>query len=76
MFLFLGTRLRRAVTGTGAFRCPFCLEPRRYEQLESRTWFHIFWIPLVPLGSPRPSVRCSVCANEWAPAVLQGSELG
>lgn len=76
MILFFGTRLRRRVLGTGAFRCPFCVEPRRYEAVESRTWFHLFWIPLVPLGSPQESVRCTVCDHQWAPAVLQGAELG
>jgi hypothetical protein len=75
MILFLGTRLRRTVLGTGSFRCPFCLEPRGYEHVETRTWVHLFWVPVVPLGSPRESVRCTSCRNEWAPLVLQGTAL-
>ncbi|MCL3861568.1 hypothetical protein [Actinotalea sp. K2] len=76
MILFFGTRVRRRVLGVGSFRCPFCLEPRRYEHLEQRTWFHLFWVlTLFPVGPPRESVRCSVCAGEWAPVVLQSQAL-
>lgn len=76
MILFFGTRIRRQVLGTGGFRCPYCVEPRGYEHVESRTWFHLFWIPLFPVGEARENVRCTVCHGEWAPAVLQGTELG
>lgn len=70
MILFFGTRVRRRVLGTGTFPCPYCVTHRTYEHVESRTWFHLFWIPLVPLGSARESVRCTVCGGEWSPAVL------
>lgn len=76
MILFFGTRQRRSVRGTGAFRCPFCLEVRGYEHVEARTWIHVFWVPLVPLGGRHESVRCTVCGGEWAPAVLAGNDLG
>lgn len=76
MFLFFGTRLRRQVLGTGEFRCPYCVQPRTYEHVESRTWAHLFWVPLFPIGAPRESVRCTVCHGEWAPAVLHGDQLG
>jgi len=70
VILFFGTRIRRTVLSTGRFGCPYCLEERDYELTESRTWFHLFWIPVIPLGEPRRSVRCTVCAGEWAPRVL------
>lgn len=76
MILFFGTRTRCRVLGTGAFHCPYCLEPRAYELTESRTWFHLFWIPIVPLGSAQESVRCTACGGQWAPRVLEGSRLG
>lgn len=72
MFLFFGTRQRRRTLGTGWFHCPYCYEQRQYEQREQRTWFHLFWVPLVPLGSAHESVRCTVCGGEWGPAVLGG----
>ncbi|NMR20738.1 zinc-ribbon domain-containing protein [Cellulomonas fimi] len=71
MFLFFGTRLRRRSLGSGVFHCPFCYDQRSYEHADVRTWFHVFWIPLVPLGGGQEIVRCTVCGGEWSPAVLQ-----
>ena len=71
MILFFGTRRRTRRIGTGEFHCPYCFVPRTYEHLETRSWVHLFWIPLVPLGSARPAVECSVCRGRWAPAVLE-----
>lgn len=69
-FLFFGTRQRSQVLGSGIFACPFCRVQRPYEHRETRTWGHLFWVPLIPIGSPFESVRCTVCHGEWAPAVL------
>lgn len=69
-FFFFGTRLRRSTIASGTFSCPFCLAERQYDHVRTRTWFHVFWIPLVPLGAGRESVRCRTCGGEWAPAVL------
>lgn len=70
-FLFFGTRVRRRVVASGSFACPYCLQPRGYEAVAERTWFHLFWVPLVPLGQEREAVRCTVCRNAWDPVVLQ-----
>ena len=76
MILFLGTRRRRRVVGTGTFHCPYCFQPRTYERAETRTWVHVFWVPLVPLGSPQDEVQCTVCGGQWAPAVLDAGSPG
>lgn len=70
MILFFGTRVRRRLLATGTFGCPYCREARGYELAESRTWFHLFWVPLFALGQARESVRCTSCGGEWAPRVL------
>lgn len=70
MFLFFGTRVRRRPLGRGTFHCPYCFTHRAYEHTEARTWFHLFWVPLFPLGAARDGVRCTVCDGEWGPAVL------
>jgi hypothetical protein len=75
VILFFGTRLRRTVLGTGAFHCPYCQLARTYEHAESRTWAHVFWIPLFPMGGPFESIRCTACGSEYAPSVLAGSEV-
>jgi hypothetical protein len=71
VILFFGTRRRTRRLGGGTFHCPYCFQPRTYARLESRTWVHLFWVPLVPLGAAQDEVECSVCAGRWAPAVLQ-----
>lgn len=67
MILFFGTRLRRRVLGVGTFGCPFCGTDREYQQVRSRTWAHLFWIPLFPVGDEHESLQCTVCHGEWAP---------
>ena len=76
MILFVGTRRRTRVLGEGTFHCPFCYETRAYTHSESRTWVHLFWIPVVPLGQAGEDVRCTVCGGRWAPSVLQPEPLG
>lgn len=77
LVLFFGTRARRRVIDQGTFDCPYCLVPRSYERVASRTWFHLFWVlTLFPVGSERESVRCTVCGGEWAPHALTRSAPG
>jgi len=75
VILFFGTRRRRRVLATGTFHCPYCFQPRMYEQAETRTWIHLFWIPLIPLGGAQEEVQCTVCGGRWAPAVLTAEPL-
>ncbi len=76
MILFFGTRLRRTELGTGAFHCPVCQVPRGYTHVEVRNWFHVFWLPIVPLGTPFETVRGTACGHEFDATVLQGNPLG
>ena len=75
MILFFGTRTRVRVLGTGSFPCPYCLAPRTYQRLATRTWFHLFWIPIVPLGQAQEEVHCTVCGGQWEPALVDSSQL-
>lgn len=65
MILVFGTRVRRRLVGTGTFRCPYCATTREFEHLECRTWFHLFWVRLVPVGPTYESVQCRTCQAEW-----------
>ncbi len=75
VIFFFGTRLRTRELGSGTFHCPFCFQPRTYRHLETRTWIHVFWIPLIPLGGGQEEVQCTVCGGRWAPAVLHAEPL-
>ncbi len=76
MILFLGTRARTRPVGEGTFHCPYCYQPRTYTRSERRTWVHLFWVPVLPLGQAREDVQCSVCGGRWAPDVLGAAPLG
>lgn len=65
MILFFGTRLRRRLLGVGTHGCPYCGVTREFEHITSRTWAHLFWIPLFPVGPECESVQCTVCHGEW-----------
>lgn len=75
MILFFGTRTRMRVLGTGSFPCPNCLASRAYQRQSARTWFHLFWIPIVPLGQAQEAVLCTVCGGQWHPALVDSSQL-
>lgn len=72
MILVFGTRVRRRLVGTGTFRCPYCATTREFEHLECRTWFHLFWVRLVPVGPTYESVQCRTCQAEWPAEVALG----
>ena len=76
MILFLGTRVKRSVLGTGSFHCPNCRMTRGYEQIETRNWIHVFWLRIVPLGAAVQSVQCTACGAEWEPSVLHAVPSG
>ena len=66
--LIWGTRGTESLTH-GFFNCPHCLDKRTYMHRVVRRWFHIFWIPLIPLEKSE-YVACTVCNEAYEPTVL------
>ena len=56
MLLVFGVRYLYSLVATGTFHCPVCGLDRSYRLRAPRAWFHLFWIPLVPLRPGAPVV--------------------
>jgi hypothetical protein len=70
MIIIFGLRVLYSVLATGVFVCPHCATQRGYRLLRPRSWFHVFWIPLIP-GSTKPEqVQCDACKSRWSGRVL------
>jgi hypothetical protein len=70
MLLVLGVRHLHAVVASGRFHCPSCGGDRPHRLLRPRAWFHLFWVPLVPLRRGAPFVECGACRGRFLPATL------
>jgi hypothetical protein len=48
--------------GAGGYQqCPRCGQHALFRPRLARTWLHLFWIPLIPLGRAAPLVECGNC---------------
>ena len=70
MLLVFGIRQLYALVTTGTFHCPVCGVDRGYRLRSPRSWFHLFWLPLVPLRQGEPFVECDVCGSRFGEDVL------
>ncbi len=70
MLLVFGVRYLYSLVATGTFHCPVCGVDRSYRLRNPRAWFHLFWIPLVPLRRGDPIVECDVCRSRFGQDVL------
>jgi zinc-ribbon family len=60
MFFLFGTRRKAKMLGQMERRCAKCTRPTVHSAIESRQWFTLFFIPVIPLGS-NYAVRCNLC---------------
>lgn len=68
--LVFGSRGYRFKRGAGTFRCPHCGGDRAYTRRELKRMGHVFWIPVLPLGSAGEYIQCNSCGGEFDMAVL------
>jgi len=52
------------------FNCPRCNESRVGCVKQVRTWFTIYFIPLIPLSVEQPYLECSTCASIYEESLL------
>ena len=71
MIFFFGTRNTRRRIRAVVFACARCGVDRDGALVRVRRWFHIFFIPLIPIGQPREVVQCDTCRSMFDPSVLQ-----
>jgi tellurite resistance protein len=59
----------KSTLATGEFHCPRCDGVRPYAHERIRSWFDVFFIPILPLGSSE-SVKCQACGATYPEDVL------
>lgn len=57
----------------GEFHCPCCSGTRGYRHRRVRRFFHVFFIPLIPLNLAGEYVECADCKGTYKLEVLEAS---
>jgi hypothetical protein len=68
--LIFGLRVYFRTTGHGQFHCQRCGGDRQYRHRAGRRWFHILYIPLIPLNRMSEHLQCTVCRTRYRKGVL------
>lgn len=71
MLIFFGTR--QVVRddnrpGGGMQQCPRCGQYAMFTPRTARTYIHVFWIPIIPLGAAELVLECQNCHTRFAVA--------
>jgi DNA-directed RNA polymerase subunit RPC12/RpoP len=65
-----GVRTYHRTVNTGTFHCPKCGDIRQYKHRTGRRFFHLFYIPLIPLKASTEHVRCATCHTRYRPEII------
>jgi zinc-ribbon family len=71
MFVIIwGIRTYFRTTGQGTFHCQRCGGDRAYRLRSGRRFFHLFYIPLIPVKKIGDIVECTTCRTRYRVDVL------
>ncbi len=70
MIIVFGTRGITTTREKGEFHCPGCRDQQPFRHRNVRRWFHLYWIPIIPLDKVGEYVECRYCKATWQPDVL------
>jgi len=63
MFIIWGTHTYKKLLGTAQMvNCGHCSNVVPFQIVRARTWFTLFWIPLIPL-STKYFIVCPICGS-------------
>ncbi|QDT13802.1 DUF4190 domain-containing protein [Planctomycetes bacterium K23_9] len=68
--IIYGHRTRESKAGTGNFECPNCRTNQSYTRLELRSWFTLYFIPVIPLMRQGTQVQCGGCMSRYDAEIL------
>jgi hypothetical protein len=68
--IVFGFRVLFRTTGEGVFHCQRCGGDRHYQLRSGRRFFHLFYIPVIPLDKVGEHVRCTTCRTRYQAGVL------
>lgn len=63
--LIFGWRTRSTVEAAGAFDCLFCGSSQPCMHSSRRTWFTLFFVPVIPISTVKETVVCRQCGTEF-----------
>ncbi len=69
-FIIWGLRVYYHTIGQGVFHCRKCGGDREYRHRAGRRFFHLFFIPLIPLNKAGEHVQCTTCKTRYVTDVL------
>jgi uncharacterized tellurite resistance protein B-like protein len=69
--IIFGTTSLKHVKEQGTFFCPQCSDHKDYKLREPRRWFHLYFIPVLPLDNLGRYVECRQCKGTFVEEVLQ-----
>lgn len=69
--IIFGTKSTRKLLDKGTFDCPNCGQHTNFELRRARTWFHLYFIPLIPTGTHPSYVECKSCKATFVEGVLK-----
>lgn len=67
---FFGWNERISNLETGKFWCPTCSRDANFDRIESRKWFHAFFVPVLPESRPIRAIQCKRCRMNFDESVL------
>jgi uncharacterized tellurite resistance protein B-like protein len=68
--LIFGLRVCFHTVGNGVFHCQRCGGDRQYRRRAGRRWFHILFIPVIPLDRTGELLQCESCGGRYRTGVL------
>lgn len=68
--IIFGTKSTRKLLDKGSFNCPNCSNNTTFEKRRAKQWFHLYFIPLIPLKTYPPYVECKACNATFIEEVL------
>ena len=71
--IIFGTKSTRKTLDTGTFGCPQCQQTRNFDKRRAKQWFHLYFIPLIPLKEYPPYVECKSCNATFVEGVLDAN---
>ncbi|MCA8902420.1 MAG: TerB family tellurite resistance protein [Hyphomonas sp.] len=71
--IIFGTKATRKLLDKGSFDCPQCNQTTNFEKRRARTWFHLYFIPLIPLKTYPAYVECKACKGTFVEGVLNAA---
>lgn len=65
MPIIFGLRTRRKDLGQRVLNCPNCHRDAMTAATQVRSWFALFFIPVIPLGAKKTIARCGLCGFQY-----------